>query len=366
MHSARARRVSLAAALCVATAAVAACGSANSAGPGTPRPTAAGVGSLPPGFEESADVTPLDVVETGPSVDITTTVPPEGASLAELADGNKILLIGDSIMSSISRRYGNQACELLVPQGWRVAVEAEKSRPVGFGLDVLDRVLDDGWDAFVILLGNNYGKNQETFRSQLEEMLDEIGDHPVLLLTVTEFEPVQREVNDVIRAVAAARANIVLLDWAQITEERALLGRDGLHLTEQGREALATHIAAVAGSPEGDGECIGSKFTDDSAGDQVGGGSQNSGGDGGSSGGNRGTTATTKPKPVVTTTPVVTVTSPPFTTVTAPPSSNTSTPTSSPTTDPPSTQSSPPTTQPVSSVVTTDPPGNGNGSSDPL
>lgn len=347
MHSAKAPRAWLAVALCVATASVAACGSAKSAGPGAPEATAAGVGSLPPGLEAS-DVTAVeDSVETGPSVDITTTVPPEGQSLAERADGNRILLIGDSIMSSISRRYGNQACELLVPQGWRVDVEAEKSRPVGFGLDVLDRVLDEGWDAFVILLGNNYGKDQEAFRSQLEEMLDEIADKPVLLLTVTEFEPRQREVNDVIRAVAAARGNVLLLEWAQITEERALLGRDGLHLTEQGRIALATHIAAQAGTANGDGQCIGSRFTDDSAGDDGGGAPRTTQ----RRTGNGGATATTRPKPPQTTSPAtsaVTISAPTVTIAT-------SSPPTTLTGGPPTPGSSQPTTT-ISPQLTTAPP----------
>ena len=61
--------------------------------------------------------------------------------VGESSPGNRILIIGDSIMASTSSRYGGQMCDALVPLGWEVAVEAEPSRFIDFGNRVLDKVL---------------------------------------------------------------------------------------------------------------------------------------------------------------------------------------------------------------------------------
>ena len=53
-----------------------------------------------------------------------------------------------------------------------------------------------GWDAAVILLGNNYGEKPNVFLAELDKMLVALPPRPVLLLTVTEFESIQTEVND--------------------------------------------------------------------------------------------------------------------------------------------------------------------------
>ena len=75
--------------------------------------------------------------------------------------GNRVIIIGDSVMASTSRRYGNTMCGALVPLGWQVELDAETSRFIQFGNKVLDKRLSAGWDASVILLGNNYGGDQD-------------------------------------------------------------------------------------------------------------------------------------------------------------------------------------------------------------
>ena len=101
--------------------------------------------------------------------------------LGALADGNRVLLLGDSILASTSPRYGNQMCETLVPLGWQVAVEAEPSRFVEFGNDVLDDVLPvdvapvEDWNAAVVFLGSNYRGDPLAYEAQLREMLARVS-----------------------------------------------------------------------------------------------------------------------------------------------------------------------------------------------
>ncbi|MFT3853787.1 MAG: hypothetical protein QM733_13760 [Ilumatobacteraceae bacterium] len=187
--------------------------------------------------------------------------------VGERAAGNRILLIGDSVLAGTSSRYSNDVCKALVPMGWKVEVDAEVGRFIDFGDQVLDRRLSAGWDAAVIFLGSNYGDNQPVFASMLEEQVDRLSPRPVVLVTVTEFKPSRAEVNAAIRMIAFNHPNVSVVDWATISEGDGLLGGDDLHPTSQGRQVLAMHIAAAVGeAPTGPGQCMSSSFRDDSAG----------------------------------------------------------------------------------------------------
>ena len=101
---------------------------------GTPAPTIAGVGVLPdtvPANREPIVMVPRPVNDDGTTADL----------IGEIVVGNRILIIGDSIIASTSSRDGGQMCDVLVPLGWEVAVEAEPSRFIDFGNRVLDKLL---------------------------------------------------------------------------------------------------------------------------------------------------------------------------------------------------------------------------------
>jgi hypothetical protein len=110
-----------------------------------------GVATLPPDIAADVSIPEID-----------------GAVLGSVAKGNRLLMIGDSILSSIAKRYGNEACNLLVPQGWNVALEAEAGQFVEFGLDVLDKRWNEGWDGVVIELGTNYAGSKDHYRETAE------------------------------------------------------------------------------------------------------------------------------------------------------------------------------------------------------
>ena len=188
-----------------------------------------------------------------------------GAVLGAVAKGNRLLMIGDSILSSIAKRYGNEACGLLVPQGWSVALEAEAGQFVEFGLDVLDKRWNEGWDAVVIELGTNYAGSQDRYRATLEKILDRIGDKPVVLANTTVFRAPQKEVNAVVDEIVERYPNVSLLDWAAISKSPSVLSGDRIHPTPKGRVVLATAIARAAGiAPTSPGDCMKVYFQDDS------------------------------------------------------------------------------------------------------
>lgn len=241
----------------------AACGSQGaSIGPGP-------AGTVPVGGLPSVlpTVPPPTVLQTTTTWRTTTTLALED-QIGYRSQGNRVIVIGDSVIAATSTRYTDDMCKTLVPLGWRVEVDAESGRFVEFGNQVLDDRLAAGWDAGVVLLGNNYRGSQSDYRDELTRIVDRLSPNPVVLLTVSEFEESRREVNDVIRELAAERDNVTVVDWATTTaENKGLTGGDNLHLTIAGRRALAEDVGLALGvAPQVPGECMESPFVDDSMG----------------------------------------------------------------------------------------------------
>lgn len=224
--------------------------------------TVSGVGALP-------GSTRSDPLSSG----VVTVSLPHAAQgpIGSRLSGNRVILIGDSIMTSVSQRYGGQACTTLVPLGWQVEVDAETGRFIQFGPKVLDKRLSAGWDAAVILLGNNYLYNKRQYQDQLHLLLTRLAPRPTVLLTTTLFRPAQTNVNSAIVEEGALFPNVTIVDWASITQDTSLLGADGLHLTENGRVKLADAIGGALGPVAGTGgKCLKTAFRDDSMGSPTG------------------------------------------------------------------------------------------------
>ena len=231
--------------------------------PVTPVPTVAGVGQVP--ATPTAVREPIVVVRPPVNVDGT-----EAQLIGDIVDGNRILMIGDSILASTSSRYGDHMCEALVPLGWQVAVEAEPSRFIDFGNRVLDKLLldeatpEEDWNAAVVFLGSNYDGDEAKYEAELVRTLDRLAPRPTLLLTVSEYRPDYVEVNEVVNRLGAARDNVTVVDWKSISETPGVLSSDRLHPTDTGRRVLAEAIAAALGPVDGVGDCLRSTFRDDS------------------------------------------------------------------------------------------------------
>ena len=189
----------------------------------------------------------------------------EGSTLGSRADGNKLLVLGDSILAATASRYGGAMCSALVPLGWSVAVEAEAGQMVGFGRTVLKDRIYEGWNAAVVFLGTNYGGSATNYSRDLTAIIDALAPRPTLLLTATLFKHVMQDVNAVIRTVASKYPNVVVLDWGTAAAQPGLMNRDNVHPNDTGRQVLVGSIATALGNaPMGTGSCLPSKYTDDS------------------------------------------------------------------------------------------------------
>ncbi|MGZ7004813.1 MAG: SGNH/GDSL hydrolase family protein [Ilumatobacteraceae bacterium] len=315
-----------------------ACSAVESASPDS-HPSIEGVGVLPSGTHDSEVVvaSPQTVtVSAAPASTTTTTTAVPVATIGSMVTGNRLLMIGDSITASAAQRFGGELCKTLVPLGWQVEVDAEPSRFIDFGNQVLDKRLAAKWDAAYVFLGTNYLGDQQSYRKQLEKIVQRLAPTPVVLLTVTLFADSRREVNDAITLVATEFANVHVLDWGAIATANAdtILRGDGHHLTNSGRQTLADNVAAVLGqAPVQPGDCLSTLFTNDS------GGSVNG-------------SDTPPPRPVhppVTVKPPTPTTSGGGTPTSKPPSTTIPTATTTPPTQPPPTTAAPPTSPPITS-----------------
>ncbi len=261
-----------------------ACGSGQAAAPPAPASTVGDVGALPselssPDSAGTAPATSADptTTEQTPSRRTTTTSStapghsgsrPATQPVGRIAEGNRVLMIGDSILAATAERYTGEMCDRLVPMGWAVEVDAQTGSPIEFGHTVLDRRLDAGWDAVVILLGTNYNGNAPAFADALGDMLDELEPLPVLLLTVSEYEERQAEVNYVIRTLARQHDNVRVLEWSERTaDDDSLLRGDGIHPSDEGRQELVSMISQALGRAPLNGDvadCLPTRFTNDS------------------------------------------------------------------------------------------------------
>ncbi|MGA9278232.1 hypothetical protein [Ilumatobacter sp.] len=258
-----------------------ACGSGESSSPddttaSTPVPTVPGVGNLPdtvPTPDVAAGVNTPDEVPV--SVEISRPVDEDGAvldSIAEQVQGNRLLVIGDSILASTSTRYGGELCAALTPLGWDVEVDAEPGRFVEFGNEVLtDRLSDDlpsdeDFDAAIVHLGSNYREDQEAYFEELSEILFRISPRPMVLMNVTEYRPAWAEVNEVIDELATLYDNVTVVDWEKVSSFPGVLSGDGLHPGNQGEAVLVDLLAVALGQvAQSEGECLPTSFSDDSA-----------------------------------------------------------------------------------------------------
>ena len=216
-----------------------------------------GIGRLP-GYDFWAPVTLPDGVRLELPM-------PEGGPVGGRVDGNRVLLVGDSIFTSTAKRYGNEMCDALEPLGWQVAVEAEPGRFASFGVEVLERRIDAIWDVVIVYLGTNYEGNEESLRRQFDRMFEITKGVETVVLTTGVFRDAQRKVNQVIKASADEFDHVHVLDWSKIAGLDGITVRDRVHLTEVGRAALAQTVArALDYAPIREPSCLDPRFTDDS------------------------------------------------------------------------------------------------------
>jgi lysophospholipase L1-like esterase len=180
-----------------------------------------------------------------------------GADLANLVpvtidpaiSDSRLFLLGDSVMASLAARYTDEGREVLEPLGWQLTLDAEVSRsPLG-ALQELKKRQRDIPDVVVILIGHNYGGNLAVVTQQFHDIMGQLTSaKKIVFLLNEEFKRSIGDVNNVIRALAAADERIHIVDWNTLSEGAGFRGPDHIHLTPRGAKLLAVIIAQAVGA----------------------------------------------------------------------------------------------------------------------
>ncbi len=263
--------------ICAVT--LAACGTdgpPDAVGPVLDIPDTVALGDYPVPFSSTETLPAPSTIVTVVEETVPTTEPPREPITGPIGDevfGNRLLMIGDTVIASTAPRFDGVMCDALEAFGWQVEIAAEVGRFIEFGQTVVDARLipeEPDWDAVAVMLGNHFDGDLVAFQTELDALLTELDPHPVLLYTIVEDDTYQSDLNQIIRDVPRFHPHVVVLDWAEIAageESEFIVAETPSGLSDEGRRRLALQTAAALGEPpttEGAG-CVSPVFTDDSA-----------------------------------------------------------------------------------------------------
>jgi hypothetical protein len=158
--------------------------------------------------------------------------------------GNRVFVLGDSVL------LGAKETVPAALRGWVVTFDAEGSRRLPQGIEVLRARRAEIGAVVVIMLGNNYIAAEGSYASQMDEAMRVLtGVRRVVWLTVAEKWASRVTINNAIRAAPQRWPQIVVADWARLVAAHPEYASDQLHLTWAGREAIASLIASKVGPP---------------------------------------------------------------------------------------------------------------------
>lgn len=197
--------------------------------------------------------TPPVPPSTVPPTTLPTTSPPTTApsppttppTVPPVNGGDRsVYVLGDSVL------LGAQTVPAALA-GWIVTYDAEGSRRLPQGIEVLRAHREQIGAVVVIQMGNNYIEGEHgTFASQIDEAMTVLaGVRRVVWLTVAERWPSRVVINQAIRAAPGRWPNAVVADWAVMVAAHPEYAADQLHLTAAGRVAIAQLIASQVGPP---------------------------------------------------------------------------------------------------------------------
>jgi hypothetical protein len=171
--------------------------------------------------------------------------PPPPAAGAALGPGStSVYVLGDSVI------LGAQANVAAALGGWSVTFDAEESRRIDQGTDVVRSRGGAMGRVLVVHLCTNWGGGD--YRAAAGRLLGSLsGVERVVWVTCTPWLPAVGAADQVIRDLPASHPNVVVADWAAISGGPGFTYSDGLHLKPAGAAALARLVADAVGPAPG-------------------------------------------------------------------------------------------------------------------
>ncbi|MCI6637983.1 MAG: acyltransferase family protein [Bilifractor sp.] len=160
------------------------------------------------------------------------------------ADDRHILAVGDSVMlgaaPSLQDAFAN------------IKVDAEEGRQEYNAIDEVAKLLNQNPDVDTVILG--LGTNGYFYQEDGQKMIDEIGSDKDIYWVNTynrDQQDTQKQINDVISALADANSNVHLISWDEEAPNHPdWFWDDGIHLNPQGQEGYAEFIKECIGGEQ--------------------------------------------------------------------------------------------------------------------
>jgi lysophospholipase L1-like esterase len=158
------------------------------------------------------------------------------------ASRGTVTLVGDSL---------NVGIEPYVPDalpGWKVVANDQVGRVTAEGIAELEAGRPALSNYVVVSLGTNDPPTEvATFREDVRRFLELVGPNRcVAWATIWRDGQPNDGFNDVLRDAARANRRLILVEWAEMIEQRPeLLAPDGLHGSENGYRERARAVAAA-------------------------------------------------------------------------------------------------------------------------
>ena len=106
-------------------------------------PDTVAMGVLPQQLSGASTLPAPPPPPTTATTSTTTSAPPQPqgpveAPIGDVVNGDRILLVGDSVLASAAPRNGGQLCDALELFGWQAEIDAVSDRGIDFASGVLD------------------------------------------------------------------------------------------------------------------------------------------------------------------------------------------------------------------------------------
>ena len=226
----------------------------------------------PPTSTAAPDTTVASATDSGDGSDVGE---PLQGPLGRLVTGDRVLMVGDSLLASAAPRNGGLMCDALTVFGWETEIDAEADHDIQFINEVLDERLDedgdgdtaDNWDIVVFAIGSEIdGTDAEALaelESELDTAIERVAPRPVVLVTLPGDDDGRAAINEMLRARPDRHADIAVLDFAELGgTDTPLQADDGLTFTVDGSKRLSLYVADLLGeAPDDDeGQCLGTLY----------------------------------------------------------------------------------------------------------
>lgn len=245
-------------------------------------PATVALGVLPDPLTDQPTLPPPPPPPTTPPPATTgAPVEPIVGLVGEAVDGDRVLLVGDSMLASAAPPADIRVCDALTLFGWDVEMDTTLD---GSDLSFVDEILDerfapdgeddDGgedldWDVVGLFVGNQLAADElsvNELSDVLDDAIERVSPRPILLYTLTETDATRRRLNEAVRERAEEHENVVLIDWAELGGPADEVVRaDGIGLGDDGLKRFALYTAQQMGqAPEDqDGDCLAPAFGPD-------------------------------------------------------------------------------------------------------